>query len=873
MSSSSSALRPPRSEEETLDLAISEGEVLSLVDLPTPLAIARNLIASSSEISASELADRLDRAASAASLDPFLSIADPARLSRQVTITPTRILLSGPFLADSNSVTRSYGQPEHFISVTVRAEDGSRLRDKDADLVDSRFKPLFRNGLDLAGRSFLFLAFSSSALKSGTCFFMSPFIHQDVLVTPQVVHVGLGDFSGTETAKIPAKFSARIAQAFSSSKPSLTLEPTQILSIPDLISPSSSVSSDGVGIISISLAAQVVEALGLKLQPKQLHPTCFQFRMGGAKGRLQVDPSLQGRVVGLRPSQIKFRSSLTTLEIAGVFTGAGRGCLNRPLIVLLEDLGVSADKLLKLQNKATRSIRKSRASLRSAIKLVKDWDVASSTHLVSTLSFLAKHTSTSSAAFSSPFVSTCLDAVVSHALREIKHSGRIPVPGSYNLVGVLDLDGVLAPDEVYARLQHEDGSIEYVEGSVAISRSPTNHPGDLRLVKAVGKLPKGVGERIRGLVNCVVFSSQGDRSLPSMLAGGDLDGDVYLLLSEKSGLLPSPDRIAEPAAYDPSPAVKLEGREAGVEDVADFFFQYNMHDRTGLVATRQLHLADAHPDGLFSLDCLRLAQLHSDCVDAAKSGHFVYTNEIPRPPLRGWPDFLTNDAPDSYRSPKALGQLFRAIGEEMFDKLRPKEKLDKDEGAVDPLRQLASALEPLVLAALSRQSLPSPHTTFKTHLATLLSSFTHAFSKLASSSAQALPSSSARSGGPKKLTEEELFLSVTLGARRLDKTDKLALSRRREQVGELFLLARRLIRQSSTAAEGGTEVSAKEGVENAWAAWMAAVQEGEDRAKRAKKGGGSGQMGLRSFAWLALGVLVEQLEAVEKEKVEVIVLD
>jgi hypothetical protein len=69
---------------------------------------------------------------------------------------------------------------------------------------------------------------------------------------------------------------------------------------------------------------------------------------------------------------------------------------------------------------------------------------------------------------------------------------------------------------------------------------------------------------------------------------------------------------------------------------------------------------------------------------------------------------------------------------------------------------------------------------------------------------------------------------------------------------------------------------------NGWAAWHAAVQEGEDRTKAlrvdqgAKAGGGRASeriLGLRTWAWLALGVMVEQLELHEKENVEVVTVD
>ena len=235
---------------------------------------------------------------------------------------------------------------------------------------------------------------------------------------------------------------------------------------------------------------------------------------------LQVDPSLTGKQIGLRPSQIKFKSSSSSLEIADTFI-AKTGFLNRPLIKLLEDLDVSAVPLLKLQKSATERIRKSRGKLSSAIRLLKDWTLSHSSRLSSTLSFLEVEKSTSQAGFSNPFVSQLLDAAVIHVLRDVKYKSRIPLPGCYNLVGVVDISDTLEEDEIYAKIQHSDGKIEYLKGEIAISRSPTNHPGDVRRVRAVGNLPAGRGERIRDLVNCVVFPAKGERSLPSMLAGGE----------------------------------------------------------------------------------------------------------------------------------------------------------------------------------------------------------------------------------------------------------------------------------------------------------------------------------------------------------------
>ena len=60
--------------------------------------------------------------------------------------------------------------------------------------------------------------------------------------------------------------------------------------------------TDGVGSISPQLAVEIAKSFG------QEFASAFQFRLGGAKGMLQIDRQIPGREVWLRPSQIKFES-------------------------------------------------------------------------------------------------------------------------------------------------------------------------------------------------------------------------------------------------------------------------------------------------------------------------------------------------------------------------------------------------------------------------------------------------------------------------------------------------------------------------------------------------------------------------------------
>ena len=82
-----------------------------------------------------------------------------------------------------------------------------------------------------------------------------------------------------------------------------------------------------------------------------------------------------------------------------------------------------------------------------------------------------------------------------------------------------------------------------VHGAVLVARSPCNHPGDLQkaialsrpaLIQRLNQL--GVGslhQESMFLDDVIVFSAVGQRPLPDMLAGGDLDGDEFYVIFDE----------------------------------------------------------------------------------------------------------------------------------------------------------------------------------------------------------------------------------------------------------------------------------------------------------------------------------------------------
>lgn len=169
---------------------------------------------------------------------------------------------------------------------------------------------------------------------------------------------------------------------------------------------------------------------------------------------------------------------------------------------------------MKLQNGAVANIENSRSSLLASANILERLNLGSAAHLPSTfrrlfgLLQLDVKTEDSNGIDDDLAVSS-IDLGVTEALREIKFRARIPLPDCWTLVGIADESGFLEEGEVYACVQRKGETPIYLRGDVAISRSPAIHPGDVRVVRAVGKIRAGLAPRLSHHHNCVVFSTKG----------------------------------------------------------------------------------------------------------------------------------------------------------------------------------------------------------------------------------------------------------------------------------------------------------------------------------------------------------------------------
>ncbi|ORY30129.1 RdRP-domain-containing protein [Rhizoclosmatium globosum] len=230
----------------------------------------------------------------------------------QLHITPTGMYLDGPYLDKSNRVIRQYQKyTHHFLHVSFVEEDGTPLSHSSRTdiphtaIYEDRFAKYLKEGIKLSGnRVFKFLAFSNSSLKEG-----------------RVADVKRGGY----------------------------------------------VFSDGVGTVSCEIAEDIwreLKRLSGRGAGKGVDvggvmercPSAFQIRFGGAKGMVSVDPSLKGRQLRLRESMVKFESPSRTIEIADDSSQCRDAYLNRQVILILEDLGVSKSVFLDLQRQTVREL-------------------------------------------------------------------------------------------------------------------------------------------------------------------------------------------------------------------------------------------------------------------------------------------------------------------------------------------------------------------------------------------------------------------------------------------------------------------------------------------------------------------------------------
>jgi hypothetical protein len=276
-----------------------------------------------------------------------------------------------------------------------------------------------------------------------------------------------------------------------------------------------------------------------------------------------------------------------TLEICGASYKRLPMYFNRQLIKILEDMGTSSAAIIALQEKAIQSLQYITTNPVNAARFLETTMIG----LAARVPRLIRSLDSIKLDFlEDSFLRDCVELGALVQLRDLKYRARIPVEQGATLYGTVDETGFLQERDIFVPVRSFEGKRSVMLGRCLVTRSPALHPGDVQMVQAVD-VP--LDSPLSQLHNCVVFSQHGRRDLPSMLSGGDLDGDLYNVIFDPS-LWPK-DQF-EPADY-PRVEAKELGRPVTIQDMTDFFITFMESDKLGFISNTHMVVADQKAEG------------------------------------------------------------------------------------------------------------------------------------------------------------------------------------------------------------------------------------------------------------------------------------
>jgi len=407
----------------------------------------------------------------------------------------------------------------------------------------------------------------------------------------------MGHFSNI---RIVAKNASRLGQCFSTTKTfkQFKVEPSKI---PD-IERHGYCFSDGVGRMSPILAVLITtQMIGSRRTTSETYmSSCFQFRLGGHKGVLVVSPELTNCEIQMRESQMKFWSPHKDLEIIRCSQFASAS-LNRQLIQVMSSLGVPDDFFLEKLKQILGDFSAAVSDQSKAQELLtKHIDP---NHMTLEIANLVRGGFMKT---KEPFVISLMHLWRAWTIKYLKEKAKITIDDGAFLLGVVDETASLKGfyhdtedvlPEIFCQVTDVNTDLpRVITGPVIVARNPSLHPGDVRLVEAVDR------PQLHHLVDVVVFPQTGDRDLPSMLSGGDLDGDDYVIIWDKELTAPGVLVNESPASYKPHIPEPLN-RDVTIQDITEFFVNYMKNDRLGAIANAHLAWADKSDQGVKSTIC------------------------------------------------------------------------------------------------------------------------------------------------------------------------------------------------------------------------------------------------------------------------------
>lgn len=601
----------------------------------------------------------------------------------RMRVSPLRTICAGFEIETSNRAIRHFSSShgfdiDMFMRVTVMDDDGGLLMGSDltAD-VEGEVRRALLEGVKLCGRTYKFLAYSSSQLKECSAWMVCC----DDMVSWSVVKMRkeLGNFSTCTTA---SKLGARLGQCFSTTFTEVTgnsrgegcLMPTKQNYVVDDIEGSRGCHSDGTGMIRRDVLDELLIQLPIGIKDCS-KVSIIQIRYGGAKGTLTafndptkyLAPGTPKVDIYLRPSMIKFHAPYTDLEVCSVGNNIPY-YLNRNVILLLCTVhGLPAETFVEMQQKMLDDLDGMLYDLDIAQRLVPALAGPDSEQRSMLLHMLYAGISP----LNDPFLYDCLSAVRSHHLFSLRKKTRIWVEKGAVLMGGIDETGQLPEEHVFFQV----GNQPHV-GWVLVTKHPVMHPGDVRMLKAVD-IPE-----LRGHHNMILFSRHGDRPEADKMSGSDLDGDEFAVCWDERLFL---RRNLEAMDYEGAKDVNNDKLPNDPERVTGALVQHFLAHikNASLGQIAMLWLDHAASKGAGCWECIELAGLHSIAVDYPKSGvPAVIPDNLKLKSTEARPHWREKKNSPSYHCQSVIGKLYdKVISVEKANRKPPKalagRKVDK----------------------------------------------------------------------------------------------------------------------------------------------------------------------------------------------------
>ncbi|KAF2090058.1 RdRP-domain-containing protein, partial [Saccharata proteae CBS 121410] len=597
--------------------------------------------------------------------------------SRSANVTPSTVYYTTPTVETSNRVIRENSEwADRFLRVkfTDEKNEGNIYFSTDnpkanKQILDRVWRAMDK-GICIGDRHYEFLAFGSSQFREHGAYF---FASCEERTADQIREV-MGDF--THIKEI-SKYAARLGQCFSTTR-ALPAEHSEVVKkfIFENDRRAIYTFTDGVGKISRPILQIIGEEFGL---PNYLDdpPSLVQFRLGGCKGVLAENPDVVKNAVHIRKSQHKFDAISDGLEICRISQFSST-TLNRQIILCLDALGVPSEVFVRKLREMLRDLDQAMTVESKALDLLQrniDFNQMTLTVAAMILDGFME--------IRDPFMISILQLWRTWNVKHLKDKARLFVKDGAYLLGCTDetktLRGHFFDEEPYEDASREEklaalpeifvqvsdlenpGHYKVITGVCVVARNPSLHPGDIRVVRAVDV------EALRHLKNVVVFPQTGDRDIPNMCSGGDLDGDDYMVVWDQDLI---PQEINHPAMdFEPTSKAPIPDKVT-LKQVKVFFIQYMYNDSLGKIAAAHRRWADWSDEGVKSAQCLELAQLHSKAVDYNKSGvPAKMTKDLMMKTRPHWDFDPKVERNRYYHSNKVLGQLYDQVKQESFKPL------------------------------------------------------------------------------------------------------------------------------------------------------------------------------------------------------------